>query len=48
LSTYFLKYYFPFWFFFFIPQYLVLLKELPVEEQLLPEDDIVMLLRPLS
>ncbi|XP_069739549.1 serine-protein kinase ATM [Phaenicophaeus curvirostris] len=28
--------------------YLVLLKELPVEEHLLPEDDILMLLRPLS
>ncbi|KAM6342206.1 serine-protein kinase ATM isoform 2-T3 [Podargus strigoides] len=28
--------------------YLVLLKELPVEEHLLPEDDVLMLLRPLS
>ncbi|XP_068000723.1 serine-protein kinase ATM [Melanerpes formicivorus] len=28
--------------------YLVLLKELPVEEHFLPEDDVVMLLRPLS
>uniref|UniRef100_A0A8C6Z7X0 non-specific serine/threonine protein kinase n=1 Tax=Nothoprocta perdicaria TaxID=30464 RepID=A0A8C6Z7X0_NOTPE len=28
--------------------YLVLLKELPIEENLLPEDDVLMLLRPLS
>ncbi|XP_009586363.1 PREDICTED: serine-protein kinase ATM-like, partial [Fulmarus glacialis] len=28
--------------------YLVLLKELPIEEHLLPEDDVLMLLRPLS
>lgn len=35
-------------FFFVVPQYLLLLKELPVEENLLPVDEVLKLLTPLS
>lgn len=34
--------------FFFVPQYLLLLKELPVEENLLTVDEVLKLLTPLS